>query len=520
MTDNTILFDIDQKMLIFDKYLERSNMDKKQYQYDGVAWCLRNELQPLKKVDPNLLLGKVEKKEQKEDPFAPLFQKVDKEDPFAPLFQKVDRGGFIADEMGLGKTITMIGVMLCNYLKRTLIVLPPILIDQWFLQIYRTTGHKALIYHGANKKKITLDMLMGATIVITTYGAITMTKKRLKAGEVTFLHRVDWSRIVFDEAHHLRNMNTCWRSAKLLRADIRWLVSGTPIQNRKRDFYNLCSILNMPASFYTKSENLPLLAKLYILKRTKKQVGIQIPDAIIDKNIVDWTNKREKDLAEEIHSGLGFSNVSYNDSYSMVRMLSDKGVLPMLLRARQSCILPKLLAPTVVKMGLFGLYKDALQCSSKLDFVIGKILANKDNGNGKIVFCHFKEEIDAIAMRLREGGIDKIATFDGRISGGKRLGILNEKNDVLILQIQTGCEGLNLQENYSEIYFVSPHWNPAVEEQAIARCHRIGQKKEVVVNRFEMSGFVGQQVETKTVDNYVGSVQDCKRKIVSEIIAN
>ena len=501
MTDTAV--SIDEKMLIFDKYLERSNMDKKQYQYDGVAWCLRNEIQPLKKVDPN-----------------PLLEKEEKED-FAPLFQKVDRGGFIADEMGLGKTITMIGVMLCNYVKRTLIVLPPILIDQWFLQIYRTTGHKALIYHGANKKKITLDMLMGATIVITTYGAITMTKKQLKVGEVTFLHRVDWSRIIFDEAHHLRNANTCWKSTKLLHADIRWLVSGTPIQNRKRDFYNLCSILNMPASFYTKSENLPLLAREYILKRTKKQVGIQIPDAVIDKNIVDWTNKREKELAEEIHSALAFSNVSYNDSYSMVRMLSDKGVLPLLLRARQSCILPKLLAPTVAKMGMsLDKFKEALQCSSKLDFVIDKILAHKDNGNGKIVFCHFKEEIDTIARRLREGGIDKIATFDGRISGGKRLGILNEKNDVLILQIQTGCEGLNLQENYSEIYFVSPHWNPAVEEQAIARCHRIGQKKEVVVNRFEMSGFVGQKLETKTVDNYVGSVQDCKRKIVSEIIAD
>ena len=204
----------------------------------------------------------------------------------------------------------------------------------------------------------------------------------------------------------------------------------------------------------------------------------------------------------------------------MVRMLSDKGVLPLLLRARQSCILPKLLAPTMAKMGIIDGFKEALQSSSKLDSVIGKILAHKDNGNGKIVFCNFKEEIDTIATRLREGGIDKIATFDGRISGGKRLGILNDKNDVLILQIQTGCEGLNLQENYSEIYFVSPHWNPAVEEQAIARCHRIGQKKEVVVNRFEMSGFVNQCVETRTVDNYVGAVQDCKRKIVSEIIAD
>jgi SNF2 family DNA or RNA helicase len=89
------------------------------------------------------------------------------------------------------------------------------------------------------------------------------------------------------------------------------------------------------------------------------------------------------------------------------------------------------------------------------------------------------------------------------------------------LQIQTGCEGLNLQENYSEIYFVSPHWNPAIEEQAIARCHRIGQMKEVTVTRFEMSNFVkdeDQEMETRTVDNYVNSVQDIKRKIIDEFI--
>jgi SNF2 family DNA or RNA helicase len=279
----------------------------------------------------------------------------------------------------------------------------------------------------------------------------------------------------------------------------------------------------MPASFYTKSENLPLLARLYILKRTKKQVGIEIPDVVLDKNIVNWTNKREKEMSEEIHSALGFSNVSVKGNGSLlVSRLYDKGILSLMLRARQSCILPKLLTPLI---GQFGLkadnYKEATQSSSKLDSVIDKILANKDNGNGKIVFCHFREEIDTIAQRLRDGGISKIATFDGRVSSGKRQGILNEKNDVLILQIQTGCEGLNLQENYSEIYFVSPHWNPAVEEQAIARCHRIGQKKEVVVNRFEMGNFVkdpDQQVDTRTVDNYVGAVQDSKKKIAGEIV--
>ena len=131
MTDSLI----DEKMTLFNKYLERSHMDKKAYQYDGVKWCLRNEI----------LLEKVL---QKDTP------KVG--DSFAPLLEKVDRGGFIADEMGLGKTIMMIGTMVCNYLPRTLIVLPPVLMDQWYLQIYRTTGHKALIYHGANKKRLLL----------------------------------------------------------------------------------------------------------------------------------------------------------------------------------------------------------------------------------------------------------------------------------------------------------------------------------------------------------------------------
>jgi SNF2 family DNA or RNA helicase len=481
--------DLEYRMSLFNKYLERTNMDKKQYQYDGVKWCLTNEL-----------LGGT---------------------PHGI------RGGFIADEMGLGKTIMMIGTFIGNYVRRTLIVLPPILIDQWFLQIYRTTGHKALIYHGQNKKKMTEVEIKKANIVITSYGAITMTKKQLKAGETSVLHKIYWSRVVFDEAHHLRNKNTCYFSAKLLRADIRWLVSGTPIQNRKSDFYNLCSILGLPTSFYTNSENLIPLARAFILKRTKKQVGILIPDIVFDKNIVDWNNKREMELSEEIHSALSFSNVSSHKGRAMVRLLGEKGVLALLLRARQSCIYPKLLVPAIkelIQLGLrfnFKKYGEALNYSSKLDSVVNKILENKDNGNGKIIFCHFREEIDEIANRLRAGGIRKIATFDGRISNGKRADILNDKNDVLILQIQTGCEGLNLQENYSEIYFVSPHWNPAIEEQAIARCHRIGQMKEVTVTRFEMSNFVkdkDQEMETRTVDNYVNSVQDGKRKIIDEFI--
>jgi len=102
---------------------------------------------------------------------------------------------------------------------------------------------------------------------------------------------------------------------------------------------------------------------------------------------------------------------------------------------------------------------------------------------------------------------------------------------VIILQIQTGCEGLNLQKNYSEVYFVSPHWNPSVEQQAVGRCHRIGQEKQVYVYRFEMVGFSQQQEEDKeedkeeddgpssiSIDQYIRLVQEKKNGMTHQIM--
>ena len=87
------------------------------------------------------------------------------------------------------------------------------------------------------------------------------------------------------------------------------------------------------------------------------------------------------------------------------------------------------------------------------------------------------------------------------------------KNDVLIMQIKSGSDGLNLQQ-YSEVYFTSPHWNPSVEDQALARVHRIGQKKDVTVYKFIMNRVNGGT--SPSFDAYCNEVQNVKRKVQKE----
>ena len=468
------------RMKRFNIILEKAQFQFKQYQHDGVEWCVNNELRP---------------------------------NPVSNI-----RGGFIADEMGLGKTIMMIGTMFVNYLQRTLIVVPPVLIQQWYKEIFSASGHKALLYYGEGKKNITLEDIERAPIVLTTYNSLFPSQCLLK--------KIVWSRVIFDEAHHLRNCGTRrFKSCKQIKARVRWLVTGTPIQNKKQDFYNLCSAVGMKPSFYTDPANLRTIGKHFVLRRTKATVGILLPPVCKNNKIVKWKNKKEMMLSEEIHALLPNQTfVSGAKRRKLAEAIGSKAFVS-ILRARQSCVLPSLMRWSIelwLKKGLISSeYLEALDYTSKLDAVIELIVSRKDNGKGKIIFCHYHGEIDIIAQKLVASGLKKVVTYDGRNSGGENLASLAEPADALVIQIQTGCEGLNLQHNFSEIYFVSPHWNPCVEDQAIARCHRIGQLKPIDVFKFEMCGFAkdeDSEVDPCTLEKYVNKVQDIKREISRQIL--
>ena len=451
----------------FHYFLTHAGLQHKDYQTQGIQFCLRNEMRA------GAGYG-------------------------VAMDQTCVLGGIVADEMGLGKTIMMIGLTISNFKKRTLIVLPVALVKQWEQQILKTAGHHALVFYGTEKRKITPEMLAEAPIVITTYGHMI---RRPNSHRLHPLYALKWDRVIFDEAHHVRGRNTqIFKSVETLNVKIRWFVTGTPIQNSIHDLYALCALLGLPAAYYANKDNLREIVKTYVLKRTKKSVGLSLPPLTTKTIVVKWDSQEEMVLSRNLHSGIGCLNVpaladqEQQDQDQDPTSISTPAWFPepspvkigRMIQAKQSCIYPRLACRKSVPQ--MPPTEDE-NYSSKISKVVRTILSRKDNGKRKIVFCHFRGEIDYIQSRLTTAFPSLVVRYlDGRTSESERRVILapDAAINVLILQIQTCCEGLNLQQ-FSEVYFVSPDWNPAVEDQAIARCHRFGQTEPVSVFRFVMA---------------------------------
>jgi SNF2 family DNA or RNA helicase len=465
----------------FETFTSFAGLDCKPHQAEAVEWCLKNE------TTGHYVGG------------------------------NVIRGGLIADEMGLGKTIEILGTIVANFKPRTLIVVPRALLEQWNHIIRSIMKHEPLIFHGIKKKELELEDVKARSIVLTTYGMISALKGDIpEQPKYQTLHKIKWDRVIFDEAHHLRNKNTQVHLGALgLKSNIRWLMTGTPIQNSKDDFYALCAVMGLPNDYYVRTGNLIDLVQRFILKRTKSDVGIILP--ALESNIINvqWDSEQEKMLAQDIHSRVRTCGISKEFIPCVVLELLGDSTLAAMIRARQMCVYPALLKKSVGELLEDGVIDhndpifQAIESRSKIDTVINTILENKNNGNSKLVFCHYKGEIDTLARDLSRNGMI-VEKFDGRITNSMRNLILRRKDlDVLILQIKTGCEGLNLQ-HFNEIYFVSPHWNPALQDQAVARCHRIGQTQPVKIYRFIMNSFDDQE-KTCTLDKYSTNVQEQKR---------
>jgi SNF2 family DNA or RNA helicase len=444
----------------YNTFVKQAGYDAKKHQSDAVEWCLNRERETAN-----------------------------------------HKGGILADEMGLGKTITMLAVIQARPKNHTLIVLPLVILRQWYETIRLTCRYNAPIYHGSDKVLYTKEFLERCPIILTTYGEMSKQK--------TLLHEISWNRVLFDEAHHLRNPKTKQHLGALtLKRESTWLITGTPIQNSRKDLFSLFAIMGMDPAYYVQEANILVIRKEYMLRRTKQEVGIKIPPCNTHKPMhVEWKNKFEESLSKEIHSNLGFIPSEPANPWSSGIASHHLGYL---MRARQMCAYPGLVkknTPQDLDKEGSSIVNKGGEGQSKLDRVVDILVKRKDNERRKIVFCQFHGEMDALQVLLNAHKM-LVHVVDGRTSKEDKNKYLEGVCDVLILQIQTGCEGLNLQK-FSEIYFVSPHWNPGVEDQAVGRCHRIGQTREVDVFRFTMENF---SEEHPSIESYCREKQEIKRE--------
>ena len=457
-----------------------------QYQIDGVAWCLKKE------TVGTICAGHA-----------------------TPIY-----GGILADEMGLGKTLQMLGTILSDNLQhpyhRTLIVLPVVLMVQWQKIFLEMLGQSVVLFHGPQKHKLTEADLLNAPIVLTTYGHAQKVN--------SLLQKVRWHRIILDEAHHIRNKDTkSYKGIFQVKSHVKWFLTGTPIQNNIADLHSLLQVLGVDSCQYNSPQKLKKTIKKFVLRRTKESIGLPLPIVRKPENIkIPWMLPSEVKYAAALHAPLQFSNVSddedededEDDALDLDQAAAPKfqNKLALMVKARQMCIYPQML-------------KQAGK--SKVQTVVSTLQARYGNGRSKIIFCHYKAEMDILQKELAQLGFS-VQIIDGRTTDTQRAQILARQlpGQVLILQIQTCCEGLNLQ-HYSEVYFVSPHWNPAVEAQAIARCHRIGQEQEVEVFRFLMTWSTSDAVATpddadkpkkRTLDEYAYRVQRKKNRLIGKTL--
>ena len=452
-------------------------------------------------------------------------------------------GGIVALEMGLGKTIVMLALMMCNPQDQTLIVVPKSLLSQWKTILEKITPHLSiLIYHNTYNriKKLSQSDLKKHQVILTTYAHVS--KQSKKTDEIKFLNTFHWNRVILDEAHHASHSKTgAYLGLNTLKSNLMWMMTGTPVQNKEKEMLNLLSLIKSSTSSASPT------IKDMIYYRSKSNVGIQMPPLNESNIVVKSSSVAEEEFSKHIHSFVDYCNVRMKQPALQI-LDGEEEINPRIIAmkyftlARQVCVYPPMLNRKMVQYEKHynRSHTDASDVSdasdasdvcnmytsvSKIDAIVNTINGRINNGCGKIILCYFYDEIDAIATRLKEYNNKgenhnnlRIVKFDGRQTKKKRDEVLTKPADILIGQIKICSEGLNLQEHYSEVYFTSPHFNPAVEKQAIARCWRIGQQKEVNVFRFinQYTKDQTQQQQQHTMDSYAEKIHEVKKYILSK----
>ena len=390
-------------------------------------------------------------------------------------------GALLADDMGLGKTLEVLCALGAG--KRALVVAPTSVLFNWENEIRRfRPGLSVALYHGLGR---TLDP--EANVTLTSYALLRLDAEALGA--------VPWDTVVLDEAQAIKNPESqVARAAHALRAAWRVAMTGTPVENRldelwsQLDFANP-GLLGTRARFderYAKpiaagsadaAARLRARIRPFVLRRRKIEVVPELPPRTEVVLRVEL-DERERAVYDAVHAAT---------KAQVVERFAGGGnvlaVLEALLRLRQAAC----------HSGLVPGQK--AESSSKVDLLVEELQTAVAEGHKALVFSQWTSLLDRVEPALREAKIEW-TRLDG--STRDRAGVVARFQDdagppVLLISLQAGGTGLNLTAA-DHIFLLDPWWNPAVEDQAADRAHRIGQTRPVLVHRLVAAGTVEERV--------------------------
>ncbi|MEP7251226.1 MAG: SNF2-related protein [Ginsengibacter sp.] len=424
-------------------------------------------------------------------------------------------GGILADDMGLGKTVQALS-MLSHYCEkegslRALVVCPTTLIYNWENEIKKFTPSLTwYIHHGSMRARDAKDFEK-YNVIITTYGTL--------RSDIQLMMKILFDYVVLDESQAIKNpASKVTKAACLLTAKNRLCMSGTPLQNNTFDVYAQMNFLNpgllgsveffrnefsTPIDKFGEPEQKDHLRKLlypFILRRTKEQVAKDLPEKT--ETILFCEMEEEQRKVYEAYRG------AYRDK--IMGAIEGQGInksqltiLQGLMKLRQICDSPAILNEE----------EKYPNHSIKLDELTREITENIGEHKA-LIFSQFLGMLALIKEKLVENNIS-FEYFDGSTAPPDREKAIqnfqnNEECRVFLISLKAGGVGLNLTAA-DYVYIVDPWWNPAVEQQAIDRTHRIGQTKNI---------FAYRMICKDTIEDKILQLQERKRTLAKELIAD
>lgn len=419
-------------------------------------------------------------------------------------------GGCLADDMGLGKSLQIIAFILLQRKKTTrntnLIVVPSTLIFNWQQEVERfAPSVKIATLHGAERVK-SIREFDNYEIILTSYGTL--------IADITYLKEYVFNYVFLDESQNIKNPETQrYKAARLLRSRNKIAITGTPVENNTFDLFSQLSFAcpgllgskqyfkdtySTPIDTFKDSRRLTELrqkAGPFILRRTKQEVAPELPDKTeIVLHCEMGTDQRkiydayEKEFREYI-------SATTNEELKRNPMNVLKG----LTKLRQICNAPGLLSEDDL----------SFETSAKMDVLMEQI-ETKSSQHKILVFSQFVSMLGLIKKEL----IKRSIRFEMLTGSTKNRGAIvnNFQNNpacrVFLISLKAGGTGLNLTEA-DYVYLVDPWWNPAAENQAIDRVHRIGQNKKVIAVRLVCPG---------TVEEKILKIHEHKRMVADKLV--